>query len=64
MKAYRFVLDNLEEVTTGMAQTVVVNSKYTQKIYIDNFPLIQRWNMFKNKKPKILYPAINEKNFV
>ena len=47
-----------------MAQTVVVNSKYTQKIYIDNFPLIQRWNMFKNKKPKILYPAINEKNFV
>ena len=64
MKAYRFVLDNLEEITTGLAHTVVVNSKYTQKIYIDNFPLIQRWNMFKNKKPKILYPNINFDNFV
>ena len=64
MKAYRFVLDNLEEITTGLAHTVVVNSKYTQKIYIDNFPLIQRWNMFQNKKPKILYPNINFDNFV
>ena len=40
MKAYRFILDNVEEVTTGMAHTVVVNSKYTQKVYVDNFPLI------------------------
>ena len=64
MKAYRFVLDNLEEITTGMSHTVVVNSKYTQQIYIDNFPLIQNWKMFQNKRPKILYPAINEKNFV
>ena len=56
-------MDNLEELTTGMAQTVVVNSKYTQQVYIDNFPLIQKYNCFKNKRPKILYPAINEKNF-
>ena len=40
MKAYRFVLDNVEEVTTGMAHTVVVNSRYTQQVYVDNFPLI------------------------
>lgn len=29
MKGYRYVLDYLEEVTTGMAQTVVVNSLFT-----------------------------------
>ena len=64
MRAYRFILDNLEEVTTGMAHTVVVNSEYTQKVYIDNFPLIQNYDCFKNKKPKILYPAIDPKNFI
>ena len=64
MKAYRFVLDNVEEVTTGMAHTVVVNSKYTQKVYVDNFPLIQKYDIFRNKLPKILYPAIDPKNFI
>lgn len=29
MKAYRLVLDTLEEVTTAMAHTTLVNSKYT-----------------------------------
>ena len=29
MKIYRFFLDNLEEITTGMSHTVVVNSKFT-----------------------------------
>ena len=29
MKIYRFFLDNLEELTTAMAHTTVVNSKYT-----------------------------------
>lgn len=33
MKVYRFFLDLLEELTTGMAQTIVVNSLYTQKIF-------------------------------
>ena len=29
MKAYRLVLDTLEELTTAMAHTTLVNSKYT-----------------------------------
>ena len=40
MKVYRFFLDNLEEITTGMAQTTLVNSKFTQNVFIENFPLI------------------------
>ncbi len=29
MKIYRYFLDYLEEMTTGMANTIVVNSKFT-----------------------------------
>ena len=29
MKVYRLVLDSLEEATTGMAHTILVNSRYT-----------------------------------
>ena len=62
MKVYRFVLDNLEEITTGMANTVLVNSKFTERIYTQSFPMIMRY--FPNKHPRILYPAIKETNYV
>ncbi len=39
---YRFFLDNLEEITTGMARCIVVNSQFTQKVFYDNFPLIRK----------------------
>ena len=71
MKIYRFFLDLIEEWTTGCAQTIVVNSEYTQQVFFDNFP----WISAKSKKeekvgyvcgyhfPEILYPPINEKGF-
>lgn len=61
-RAYRLVLDTLEEVTTACARCIVVNSGFTQKVFEDNFPLIRRF--FRRYKPEILYPAIEEKTFI
>lgn len=33
MKFYRFFMDLLEELTTGMADKIVVNSKFTRKVF-------------------------------
>jgi alpha-1,3/alpha-1,6-mannosyltransferase len=44
-----------------MAHTTLVNSNFTQGVYVNAFPLIQKY--FTNKTPKVLYPAINPKNF-
>ena len=62
MKCYRYILDFLEEVTTGMAHTILVNSRFTSEIFCQSFPLLLRW--WPAKRPEILYPAINEKNYV
>jgi alpha-1,3/alpha-1,6-mannosyltransferase len=62
IKLYRGIIDFCEEVSTGMAHTTLVNSNFTQSVYIRAFPLIQR--CFRNKTPKVLYPAINPKNFM
>ena len=40
MKFYRFWLDLFEELTTGAAQTIVVNSEYTGRVFKDNFQII------------------------
>ena len=56
------MLDYAEELTTAMAHTVLVNSKFTQGIYLESFSLIRRF--CPNKVPCVLYPAINEKNYV
>jgi hypothetical protein len=58
---YRFFLDFIEEVTTGCARCIVVNSGFTQKVFFDNFPIIRKW--CKGHRPKILYPAIEERSF-
>ena len=63
MKVYRLVLDTLEEVTTSMAHCILVNSKYTQEIFTESFPLIVKY-CYPAKLPQILYPAINQKNYV
>lgn len=60
---YRFFLDFIEEVTTGLAHTIVVNSKFTQKVFLDNFPLIPRMKG-RNYKPEVVYPSIDQKAFV
>ena len=64
-------MDLMEEITTSFAQTIVVNSEYTQHIFLKSFPIIAAnskkeendgW-LFKKHNPEVLYPAINLKVF-
>jgi alpha-1,3/alpha-1,6-mannosyltransferase len=50
---YRGPLNWLEETTTGQADVVFVNSKFTSKIFADTFPRLSAI------KPKVLYPSLN-----
>lgn len=61
MRAYRYILDFLEEFTTAFATVTLVNSKYTQGIFKQNFPLIQRY--CNQRTPDILYPALDCSHF-
>lgn len=71
MRFYRFFLDLAEELTTGMAQGIVVNSEFTQSIFVENFPIIAKTKENDSKflccypthLPEVLYPAINLKVF-
>jgi len=60
-RIYRFFLDFVEEVTTGCARCIVVNSQFTRKVFFDSFPLIRKF--CRKHQPKVLYPAIEEKSF-
>eukprot|EP00033_Pygsuia_biforma_P003801 GCRY01004166.1.p1 GENE.GCRY01004166.1~~GCRY01004166.1.p1 ORF type:complete len:408 (+),score=88.46 GCRY01004166.1:108-1331(+) len=51
-KLYRWPLDLLEELTTGCAHEVLVNSKFTAGVFKKHFSLLKF-------VPKVLYPAIN-----
>ncbi|CAG8638088.1 13299_t:CDS:2 [Ambispora gerdemannii] len=51
-KLYRMPVDKFEEVTTGMADAIVVNSKFTANVFRDSFPSIKQ-------RPKVLYPGIH-----
>ena len=71
MRFYRYFLDLVEELTTGMAQLIVVNSGFTQKVFQEHFPIIaapskkeeDRSGLITKHLPKILYPPINLKVF-
>lgn len=52
---YRGPLDFIEQVTTGMADMVLVNSGFTQKIFLSTFPFLARKGLI----PEILYPAVH-----
>ena len=60
-KIYRFFLDFIEEVTTGMAKSIVVNSKFTQNVFLRSFPLIARYRAY---RPEVVYPSIDERGFL
>ena len=51
-KLYRAPLNWVEEVTTGKADKIVVNSKFTRGIFKNTFQYI-------SKVPDVLYPSIN-----
>ncbi|NWI15700.1 ALG2 mannosyltransferase, partial [Crypturellus soui] len=56
-RLYRFPLDWLEEYTTGMADCIVVNSKFTAGVFKDTFKSLSHIN------PEVLYPSLNTKSF-
>jgi len=51
-KIYRYPVDFIEELTTNMANCIVVNSKFTAKIFRESFPYIKC-------TPRVLYPGIH-----
>lgn len=53
---YRMPLNYLEEITTGMAHKVFVNSLYTRSIFKDTFKRLKI-------EPEVLYPSINTEAF-
>lgn len=56
-KVYRWPIDKLEEYTTGRAHQVLVNSKFTAKIFHLAFRSLLRM------QPIVLYPSINLTSF-
>ncbi|KAG0323899.1 Alpha-1,3-mannosyltransferase-like protein [Podila horticola] len=55
-KLYRLPVDRIEEVTTGMADTIVVNSKFTADIFKKSFKTL-------HQVPEVLYPSIQFDKF-
>ncbi|KAF9427616.1 Alpha-1,3-mannosyltransferase-like protein [Podila epigama] len=55
-KLYRIPVDFIEELTTGMADSIVVNSKFTAEIFKQSFKLIHH-------VPEVLYPSIQFEKF-
>lgn len=53
---YRKPLNYIEEVTTGKADAILVNSKFTSRIFHETFKSIE-------KSPDVLYPSLVTKNF-
>uniref|UniRef100_A0A915D1U1 Phenylalanine--tRNA ligase beta subunit n=1 Tax=Ditylenchus dipsaci TaxID=166011 RepID=A0A915D1U1_9BILA len=56
-KAYRFVIDHIENFTTGLADVIFVNSQYTESVFRSCFSSLS------NRKLHVLYPSLNTKYF-
>lgn len=54
-KLYRYPLDWLEEVTTGMAHHVLVNSNFTQGVFARTFSSLAARGL----QPAVLHPAVS-----
>ena len=50
---YRIPINWLESKTTGMADTILVNSNFTKKIFYDTFTSLS------DSKVQVLYPSLN-----
>lgn len=55
-KLYRLPLNYLEEKTTGASDGVLVNSKFTSRIFTETFKTL-------NVSPDVLYPSLVTKSF-
>lgn len=56
-KVYRIPLDWLEEVSTGMADVILVNSKFTGGVFRQTFKTLA------HRSPEVLYPSLNTDQF-
>lgn len=55
-KAYRYPINFAEEFTTGKADVILVNSKFTRRMFKETFKSI-------TAMPEVLYPSLNTKYF-
>lgn len=53
-RLYRMPLDYVEEVTTGAADLILVNSNFTRGVFADTFKRLHA----RDVDPKVLYPAV------
>ncbi|PSR96413.1 Alpha-1,3/1,6-mannosyltransferase [Actinidia chinensis var. chinensis] len=58
-RIYRKPIDFLEETTTGMADLILVNSKFTATTFANTFKHLDARGL----KPSVLYPAVNADQF-
>ncbi|KAL7218377.1 hypothetical protein ACSBR2_011612 [Camellia fascicularis] len=58
-RIYRKPIDFIEEVTTGMADLILVNSKFTASTFPNTFKQLDARGI----KPAVLYPAVNVDQF-
>lgn len=56
-RIYRAPFDMLEELTTALADEIVVNSKFTRKLFKETFQL---YDCLGGKSPNILYPCVSQ----
>ncbi|KAH9320874.1 hypothetical protein KI387_015513, partial [Taxus chinensis] len=58
-RLYRRPIDMLEEASTGMADLILVNSKFTASVFAKTFKSLHA----KGINPSVLYPAVNVDQF-
>ncbi|XP_016470200.1 uncharacterized protein LOC107792493 isoform X2 [Nicotiana tabacum] len=58
-RIYRKPIDFIEEITTGMADLILVNSRFTASTFAETFKNLDARGI----KPAILYPAVNVDQF-
>ncbi|GMK57603.1 hypothetical protein CspeluHIS016_0404370 [Cutaneotrichosporon spelunceum] len=52
-RVYRWPIDRLEEFTTGQADVILANSKFSSRVYAAAFPSLAK------SPPKVVYPCID-----
>ncbi|PON31624.1 Glycosyltransferase subfamily 4-like, N-terminal domain containing protein [Parasponia andersonii] len=58
-RIYRKPIDFVEEITTGMADLILVNSKFTASTFANTFKHLDAQGI----RPAVLYPAVNVDQF-
>ncbi|XP_074370378.1 uncharacterized protein LOC141711670 isoform X2 [Apium graveolens] len=58
-RVYRKPIDFVEELTTGLADLILVNSKFTASTFVKTFKHLDSQEV----RPAVLYPAVNVEQF-